>query len=103
MPSFLGAQKTETDHDHDPGVTARWPARSRRRVSCWGGAVVARMDGCDGGPAGGRTAEMSRFRALLADPDEPRVVYVHGPGGVGKTALLHQFAWLAEEAGRRWV
>jgi len=51
----------------------------------------------------GRTAEVSRFGRLLADPDEPRVVYVHGPGGVGKTTLLHQFAWLAEQAGRRCV
>src|ERR1051326_2117579 len=51
----------------------------------------------------GRAAELSRFRALLADPEEPRVVYVHGPGGVGKTGLLHQFAWLAEQAGRRCV
>lgn len=51
----------------------------------------------------GRATELSRFQALLADPDEPRVVYVHGPGGVGKTALLHQFAWLAEQAGRRRV
>ncbi len=51
----------------------------------------------------GRTAELSRFQALLADPDEPRVVYVHGPGGIGKTALLHQFEWLAGQAGRRRV
>jgi hypothetical protein len=51
----------------------------------------------------GRTGELSRFEALLADPDEPRVVYVHGPGGVGKTGLLHQFARLAEESGRRCV
>ena len=51
----------------------------------------------------GRAAELSRFRMILAEPDEPRVVYVHGPGGVGKTALLHQFAWLAEQAGRRRV
>jgi hypothetical protein len=51
----------------------------------------------------GREAELSRFEALLADPDEPRVVYVHGPGGIGKTALLHQFAWLAEQARRRRV
>jgi hypothetical protein len=51
----------------------------------------------------GREAELSRFRALLADPDEPRVVYVHGPGGIGKSALLHQFGWLAEQAGRRRV
>ena len=51
----------------------------------------------------GRAAELTRFGALLADPDEPRVVYVHGPGGVGKTALLHQFAWLAGQAGRRLV
>ena len=51
----------------------------------------------------GRTAELSRFGVLLADPGEPRVVYVHGPGGVGKTALLRQFEWLAGQAGRRSV
>src|ERR1051326_3744951 len=51
----------------------------------------------------GRAGGVSRVRGRLADPEEPRVVYVHGPGGVGKTGLLHQFAWLAEQAGRRCV
>ncbi|WP_131736015.1 AAA family ATPase [Actinomadura roseirufa] len=51
----------------------------------------------------GRHGELARFRTLLADPDAPRVVFVHGPGGVGKTALLHQFGWMGERAGRRLV
>lgn len=51
----------------------------------------------------GRGAELARFGELLGGGDAPRVVLVHGPGGVGKTALLHQFAWLAEQAGRRCV
>lgn len=51
----------------------------------------------------GREPELRRFSDLLAETDEPRVVFVHGPGGVGKTALLHQFAWLGEQAGRQAV
>ncbi|QXJ25622.1 ATP-binding protein [Actinomadura graeca] len=51
----------------------------------------------------GRHGELARFRELLADRDAPRVVFVHGPGGVGKTALLHQFGWLGERQGRRLV
>jgi energy-coupling factor transporter ATP-binding protein EcfA2 len=53
----------------------------------------------------GRQAELRRFSALLAEPAAPRVIFVHGPAGVGKTTLLHQFAWLAERSARRavWV
>ncbi|WP_412751014.1 AAA family ATPase [Krasilnikovia sp. M28-CT-15] len=47
----------------------------------------------------GRTAELARFTRLL-DADRGALVWVHGPGGVGKTSLLHQFAGLAEQAGR---
>jgi hypothetical protein len=51
----------------------------------------------------GRTHELAVFRALLdatGDGNAGAVVFVCGSGGVGKTSLLHQFAWLAERAGR---
>ncbi|MCP2339039.1 ATP-binding protein [Actinomadura rupiterrae] len=51
----------------------------------------------------GRRAELARFRAVLAGTDDARVLFVHGPGGIGKTALLRQFAWLAGRAGRRTI
>ncbi|GAB1640899.1 hypothetical protein [Krasilnikovia sp. MM14-A1259] len=47
----------------------------------------------------GRSAELAAFAELLAG-DTGALVWVSGPGGVGKTTLLHQFAGLAEEAGR---
>jgi hypothetical protein len=48
----------------------------------------------------GREAELALFAAALADPEPPfALVYVHGPGGVGKTVLLGGFARLADEAG----
>ena len=50
----------------------------------------------------GRRAELALFETLLAGPDGA-VVYVHGPGGVGKSTLLRQVAWLGQEAGRRVV
>jgi hypothetical protein len=48
----------------------------------------------------GRCDELAIFRAAL-DAAEPRFVvhYVHGDGGVGKTALLHAFRDLAAQAG----
>ncbi|WP_320775660.1 ATP-binding protein [Streptomyces sp. CRN 30] len=49
----------------------------------------------------GRSHELSRFRAVLAaDPTAPSVLYVHGPGGVGKSALLRRCADEALAAGR---
>lgn len=49
----------------------------------------------------GRTAELDLVRAALSDPDPSfSVVYVHGSGGVGKTALLDQMAAAATAAGR---
>lgn len=48
----------------------------------------------------GRTAELALFEAALAAAEPPFfLLYVHGPGGVGKTALLTQYARLAEQAG----
>jgi AAA ATPase domain len=48
----------------------------------------------------GREAELALFAAALADPEPPfALLYVHGPGGVGKTLLLGEFARLGDEAG----
>jgi len=48
----------------------------------------------------GRPAELALFaRALVADAPPFFVLYIHGPGGVGKTSLLGRFAQLAQEAG----
>ncbi|MEN3306381.1 MAG: hypothetical protein V7603_2583 [Micromonosporaceae bacterium] len=50
----------------------------------------------------GRRAELRLFESLLADPGTGGgVVYLRGPGGVGKTTLLRQLAWLGRDAGRR--
>jgi hypothetical protein len=48
----------------------------------------------------GREAERHLFRdALLAEDLPFCVLYVYGPGGVGKTTLLAEFARMAEDAG----
>ena len=47
----------------------------------------------------GREAELARLGALVAAP-EGRIVLVHGPGGIGKSALLRQASRLAAAAER---
>jgi hypothetical protein len=48
----------------------------------------------------GRAAELASFEELL-DASTPRcVLFLHGPGGIGKTTLLHQFRVCARAAGR---
>jgi hypothetical protein len=48
----------------------------------------------------GRVAELEVFRLALFDhPLSSNLLYVHGPGGVGKTALMHEYLRTAEEAG----
>ena len=52
----------------------------------------------------GREAEIDTFRAALVARDPSfAVLHVHGAGGVGKTTLLHEFARIAGEIGRRVV
>lgn len=46
----------------------------------------------------GRDVELESFETMLA-ADGPAVVFVHGPGGVGKTSLLELFAELAAGLG----
>ncbi|MEU8659946.1 ATP-binding protein [Actinoplanes philippinensis] len=45
----------------------------------------------------GREDEIALFRAVLATSG---VLFVHGPGGIGKSTLLDAFAQVAAEAGR---
>jgi hypothetical protein len=48
----------------------------------------------------GRAEELALFAAALAEEEPPfALLYVHGPGGVGKTVLLGEFARLAGDAG----
>ncbi|MEU3516895.1 ATP-binding protein [Streptomyces sp. NPDC006654] len=50
----------------------------------------------------GRAAELAVFRAALAGHEgAPAVLFVHGPGGIGKSMLLRRFAAEAKAAGRR--
>ncbi|MFE5403279.1 ATP-binding protein [Streptomyces sp. NPDC056580] len=52
----------------------------------------------------GREAELRLLRdALAGGPGAPSVLYVHGPGGIGKSALMRQYAKEAVAAGRTVV
>jgi hypothetical protein len=51
----------------------------------------------------GRDAELDRFRRLLSPDADELILFVHGPGGTGKSTLLRQFGFLAEESGRQTV
>lgn len=49
----------------------------------------------------GRSPEVGLFEAAMESPDPSfRVLFLHGPGGVGKSALLREYAHVAERAGR---
>ncbi|MBI3915060.1 MAG: AAA family ATPase [Chloroflexi bacterium] len=46
----------------------------------------------------GRENEQNLFRDALASADLPfQILYIYGPGGVGKTSLLNQFARIGEQ------
>ncbi len=52
----------------------------------------------------GRAAELTVLTRALGEESTARpIVYVHGPGGVGKTALLETARRLAEGGGRCWI
>ncbi len=49
----------------------------------------------------GRREELTAFRAALSGAADGRPVhYLHGPGGIGKSMLLHRFAEESRSAGR---
>jgi AAA ATPase domain len=48
----------------------------------------------------GRDAEITLFTELLNRPGQAALLWVYGPGGVGKSTLLHRFAQLAIDEGR---
>lgn len=48
----------------------------------------------------GRGTELARFDEILQGQGPARVLFVHGPGGIGKTALLDQFRIRGQVAGR---
>ncbi|WP_214107630.1 P-loop NTPase [Acrocarpospora catenulata] len=48
----------------------------------------------------GRRRELAAFHDLLDPGSATQILLVHGAGGVGKTALLHRYAWQAGQAGR---
>jgi hypothetical protein len=47
----------------------------------------------------GRTAELAIFEGLFVEDPPASVVHVHGPGGIGKSALLRQVERLGRLAG----
>src|SRR5438105_3138548 len=48
----------------------------------------------------GRSPELAQLHSALIAAELPfQLLYVHGPGGVGKTTLLAEFGYLAEQAG----
>lgn len=51
----------------------------------------------------GRADELRIFAAMLDGAEPATVLHVHGPGGVGKSALLQRMGWLAESHGRAVV
>ncbi len=51
----------------------------------------------------GRDADLAAFESALTGPGPHRLLFVHGPGGIGKTTLAHQFRIRAGQANRAVV
>lgn len=69
-----------------------------------GDRIADRLAAAGRGRFVGRAAELDRFRAALLAPEPPFVaLHLHGPGGVGKTTLIGEFARVAGECGRAVV
>ncbi|MFT4137141.1 hypothetical protein [Microbacterium sp.] len=77
---------------HDDGFAPRRTARMPDDI----GSIV---DAARAQAFVGRAAELALFRDML-DGSARRALFVHGVGGLGKTALLQQFRGLAQAAGR---
>src|SRR5262249_8202664 len=63
--------------------------------------IADRLSAARHGRFVGRVTELELFRsALLSAEPSFAVLYIYGPGGVGKTSLLHEYARVAGECGR---
>ena len=64
------------------------------------GRLAARLESARRRSFVGRSGELASFAAALADAEPPfAVLHVYGPGGVGKSTLLAEYARLCAEAG----
>jgi hypothetical protein len=64
-------------------------------------SLADRLEASRRGRFVGRVAELDLFRSALLDPEPAfAVVQIYGPGGVGKTALLREYARIATSCGR---
>ncbi|MEU7467570.1 AAA family ATPase [Streptomyces sp. NPDC044984] len=86
---------TEDSASRSAGETSR-PHAPDRRGRFADRLATARMHNFVG-----REEEIELFRqALRAEPSAPSVIVVHGPGGIGKSALLQRYAVEARGVGR---
>jgi len=63
------------------------------------GTLRDAADAADAARFVGRSAEVDVVRELLHPGSRGRVLYVHGPGGIGKSALLRAAGRIAADAG----
>jgi hypothetical protein len=63
------------------------------------GTLAARLDHVDRGRFVGRETELATLERCLDQESQVSVVLVYGPGGIGKSTLLRQFARSAEQRG----
>ena len=74
---------------------------SRNGISQAGERIADRLSAARAARFTGRETELEAFRAALQSTRTASAVwYVHGPGGIGKTALLREFASMARDCGR---
>lgn len=79
--------------------SARVPRADGYRVVV-AGSLGQRLRGARRRRFVGRAGELELFRRMLVGDQEPcRVLFLHGPGGVGKTALLEALAEVAQADG----
>lgn len=85
-------------------VGAGFPPHAHRRRTALGESLVSsfadRLRQARQGRFVGRTVELDCFRTALNAPEPPfYILYIHGPGGIGKSTLLREYLRLAAEAG----
>ena len=94
-----GTEDIQQEEDMVPVETRVIPMRDKGI----GRTLEARIRAARAREFVGRTAEQALFRSSLEkDPAGPTftVLWVHGPGGIGKSALLERFAEDAQAVDR---